>query len=568
MHKLLPHSRRAAEEADEEVEERRTDALLYLARAFFLWGQLDEAVKALDEAVKRRHLSGLVWYNRGLAQEEFAIAVLRKRVEERTLEEVTRAVSRLEEAERTFTALEAGAKAQQKEGRRTERKREEKDKGDEPREEEKKAADEPTSPATSTAADLNRAPLQVSESGQLLPPPAALLDCSGCLFPLQEKALAHALFCRDTLTKAAVHLKAAEAREGELAAIAERAQKAKEEAAERLRVEREEREAKEREDIARAEEVARLNKEKLASLQENWVTTRRAEEKEEDADAADEADEGGDRRKRKGRKKKGRRGSASDDDAGDEEGTARKKRSKRRKTEAQRTQDDDHDLPGDEGAAEGEERPEAREDEEAPAESSMEAEEGGDNEEVPEWKRLQAERNEARRRNAQGGAASMAAPPAAEEVDGRDARRQRRLRRGGEAAEAEVEGAQEGEERVRGLDEDDEAEVRAEEGREAETEAVVAEVADLRRPARRKAIVEDDEDEGEGEAAEVEAAAEAAVAGVTDLPAELNVSHAAENEAPIHREGTDTATAGDADESAETERRSTQAVSAEAMDTD
>ena len=234
VHKLLPTSRQSLDEADEEVEDRRTDALLYLARAFFLWGQLDDAVKAMDEAVRRRHLSALSWYNRGLCQEEYAVAVLRKRVEERSVDEVRRAVSRLEEAEKTFTALDEGARAQHKE--RKEKKREEKERGDEAVEEKSAAVDTTSPKSASSAANLRRAPLQMSATGQLLPPPTALLDCSGCQFPLQEKAQAHAQFCRETLKKAAVHLRAAETRETELSQIAERAKKAKEEAVERQRV--------------------------------------------------------------------------------------------------------------------------------------------------------------------------------------------------------------------------------------------------------------------------------------------------------------------------------------------
>ena len=570
--KLLPCTGSNGDEPDDDVEERRTDAFLYLGRAYFLWGQLDEAVKALDQAVKRRGNSALGWYNRALAQEEYAIAVLRKKVEERTLDEVKRAFNRLEEAEKSFVVLERATRHQHraaKEAKLKERSQEEKEQLQS--DEEKKQL----SDGAAGARPLARMSVEMSASGQLVPPSAVLLNCSTCLFAVDEKAAAHAAFCRDTLSKAAVHLRAAEAREAELARIAERTKKAKEEADERARLEREEREAKEREEVDKAEALAQQLKTKLASLQENWGSMRKADKDDDADDDGAEVAEGGEKRKRKGRKKKGRRSSGSDDgDLADEEPTGRRKRTKRRKTEEQR-----EDAIAEEEAVEGEERggAAAAQDEDGGGRAAEEAPE-----EEPEWKRMRAERSRAAlagvipaperdSRAGQDQTTERAMEQVLEGEDARDARRQRRLRRVEEAAEqveeagAGGEGATE-EPQVRGLDEDDEeVEVREEEGREAETEAVVAEAVEMRRGARRKAIVEE---EGEQEDEQVEVVSEEAeVMGTEGEAVQLNVVHTMENEAPIHREEEmEGEEATDPEKAAEVDHLERQTVSADTMD--
>ena len=573
--KLLPHTaQHGRQEQDDDVEERRTDALVYRGRAYFLWGLLEEAVASLDAAVQRRGSSALLWYNRALAQEEYAIAVLRKKVEERTLDEVTRAVQRLGDAHTTFARLEEAAKLSQRQRQRLQQPRNGRKDEDDHKDDHKEhaaadgqvaerkeggldgpervlgrtAASAPSDAATAAAPSSPAARLvvEVSASGQLCPPPASLLDCSTCAFLLDEKAHAHAVFCRETLSKAHVHLAAAQAREAELGRIAERARAAKEEAEQRARLEREERAAREREEAERAEQVARDNKTKLASLQENWTASRRQEREDED-DAAD-AEDATDRRKRKARRKKGRRGSVSDEDAqaaADEDdadltAAARRKKAKRRRTDEPR--DDVADV---------DERPPAAEDGVATTDAAADAVAV---EEVPEWKRLREERSRQSRVGAlipalagEGDAESSVDGAEAENASG-DARSKRRLRR----AQVEVEDAADSEPRVRGLDEED-APAETEEVDEVTVGAERGEAA-RRSGARRKAIVEDDGDDADfGEDAAAPPEGE-----------ERLLALSAEHEAPIYAPSSGSAES-DAHQQAEV---GTRTVSAEAMDTE
>ena len=508
VNKLLPAQPGRHGEEDAQIAETRTNAHLYLARAYYLWGQMDEALVALEHAVHARPNSALVWYDRALAQEEYAVTVLRKKLEERTLSQVRTAVARLTEAEATFSTLaEAGKRKKQRddEERRKDKERKRKDKeattGDE---EKKEQSDEQPASADLFGAEFNSATAAsptnpaattaLSATGALVCPPPETLSLAGCIFPLYDKASAHAVYCRQTIDKAAAHLAAAEKREAELSQMSELVKRQKQEREESQRKDREDREQREREERERADAVARENKAKLAALQEDWVSERK-QEKDEDED---EAGEDGDRsRKSKGRgkKKTKRAGSGSDEDADDEERAGSRRRNKRQRQERSEPQESDET----DGQA-------AADEEEAAAEALVDQPE--------EWQRLR----EARARQA--GMADIL--PAAEhqtregqddtaEVEEREAEAQPRNRRGrirrAAAADQEVEA-------VRGLDEDDEQrnatadddtaptdeqeQPAAEQAvGEAETEQAVDEAVETRKVGRRRAIVEDEEAEAE-----------------------------------------------------------------------
>ena len=279
-------------------------------------------------------------------------AVLRKRVEERTLEEVQEGVSgRLEEAERTFTALERASRRQHRRSRRRggrrrggKRKRRRTTCDDARRGEEGEAPGRHRCSflvllllllhvhrgRLSTRACHCRCPSPVS--CYLLPPALLDLQHAAC-FRLQEKALAHAaVLPRHADQGCGAPARLPRREKGELAQIAERARKAKEEAdGAAARLEREEREAQgEGGRGASVEEVAQqLNKEQAGQpageLDHHAQGRGEGGGRETTVDA--DGEEGGpaEAKKRKGKKKKASRGSASDDDdRGDEEGaTAR-----------------------------------------------------------------------------------------------------------------------------------------------------------------------------------------------------------------------------------------------------
>ena len=477
LSKALPSEQLGAD--GELVEQQRVDAFHYLARACYLGGQLEAAVLWLDECVRRRGEEALCWYNRALAQEEFAICVLRRRVEERALHEVEAAVQRLSEAESAFLTLEEAARLQPspRAGKEADRQQPQQ----EADEDDEDGKEEPPAAAAPPHLRLSGSPLRC--------PAAASLSLAACArFPLLEKARAHAAFCRATLVKAAAHLAAAQRRESELKAMADSAKRARAEAEERERLQQEQREEQQRLEVEKAEQLARELKARLQGMQESWQTQSRQDRDRGDEDEADaeEPAAGGDRRRRQ----RGRQQQA-DDDGG-------RRKGKRRRT------DDESEQPQQAAAA-------ATADSEAGSGPQPEVEQQQDGEQEEEWRRLREQR-----RLLAGYAAPVA--PAAEsssegaEADGRAAaggdRRRRLMRRAATAAAAEAEEKQteaghSRDDAVRGLDE--------EEG-EAEAEAApVPQRGAERRPAaagRRKAIVEDEgdgaEEEGQPDGAETE----------------------------------------------------------------
>ena len=566
--KLLPKQPQRQHDEDAHIADTRTNAYLYLARAYYLWGQMDEALVALDHAVLARPSSALVWYDKALAQEEYAVSVLRKKLEERTLTQVRTAVGRLTEAQNTFSALaEAGKRNKQREEeeRRKERERRRTEKeashADEEKKEEQKeqpdgltasTAHSDADASSSSAAPSDPAAFTVvrSADGSLVCPAAETLSLAGCLFPLYDKASAHAVYCRQTLDKAAAHLAAAEKRETELGQMSELVKRQREQLAEAQRRDRDEREQREREEREKADAVARENKAKLAALQENWVSERRQEkESDDDDDRRDAAGDGGERRKSKGKgRKKGRRaGSGSDEEAEDEERGGRRRNKRQRAERAE---------PSEEAEAETEagDAQLTAEEEEAAADAAVDEKE--------EWQRLR----EARARQTgmrdilpapehqtrEGQEHTTEAPTDdGQERESNSQRRSRRSRIRRAAPETERAEDEEAEERVRGLDEDDEQQrqvdddtapttdeqpteaVEDEEGREAETEQLVSEAVEMRRPAKRRTILDDEEAEGLQEGAGEGAASN------LDEAVEMNVSHIAENEAPIRKQRDD-----------------------------
>ena len=560
INKLLPAQPTQRGEEDAQIAETRTNAHLYLARAYYLWGQMDDSLAALDQAVLARPNSALVWYDRALAQEEYAVSVLRKKSEERTLGQVRTAVARLTEAEATFNALAAAGKRKKQrdeEEKRKEKERKRRDKEAANTDEEKKADSEqkeqqpegetastgsPSTDPTSTASASSTLPLSGDSSAPLVCPPAEALSLDGCLFPLYDKASAHAVYCAQTLEKAAAHLAAAEKREAELEARGALVKRQKEEMAEAARRETDERLQAERGERERADAVAQENKAKLAALQDSWESERRQEKEDESDDAAEDGEgrERGKKSKGRGKKKAKRAGSGSDEEADEERGGGRR-RNKRQRAERSEAQGEAEETTDAQLAAE---------EEEAAAEAVAE--------EPEEWQRLRQARArqagmkdilpapEHESREGQEQATEVPrSEDAADEVadsavaDAQPRNRRSRIRRAGAAQDEE-------DEEVRGLDEEDpaaeqaaeddgkgaeaaeEQAVEAEEGREAETEQMVSEAVEMRKAGRRKAIVEDEEAEAEQEET-------GAAEGAEDEAVEMNVSHAAENEAPIRK---------------------------------
>jgi len=80
-----------------------SNILLFLARAYFEAGMIEECEKSLIKAIHIKPQNLVLWFNLALAQEAFAIRAIQK--EKRTADEIQKATIELTQAIKTFSNL-------------------------------------------------------------------------------------------------------------------------------------------------------------------------------------------------------------------------------------------------------------------------------------------------------------------------------------------------------------------------------------------------------------------------------------------------------------------------------
>ncbi|CEO97513.1 hypothetical protein PBRA_000858 [Plasmodiophora brassicae] len=87
------------------------DIMTYLARAYYLKGDMLEAKRCLQRAIRCNPSSMMSWYNLALSCEDFAIGVLQRPKPQRNVHDVRRAVGEIEHAARIFGSLSTSGNA-------------------------------------------------------------------------------------------------------------------------------------------------------------------------------------------------------------------------------------------------------------------------------------------------------------------------------------------------------------------------------------------------------------------------------------------------------------------------